>query len=69
MLLFFGEILAHMLVLEASWYFGVELVTFVVQRTELCRLTVAVLETPQRLKRRAPGSKYLTTVATWLSMW
>jgi hypothetical protein len=33
-----------MLVLEASWYFGVELVTFVVKRTELCRLTVAVLE-------------------------
>jgi hypothetical protein len=30
-----------MLVLEASWHFGAELV---VKRTELCRLTVAVLE-------------------------
>jgi hypothetical protein len=54
MLLFFWEILAHMLVLEASWYFGVELVTFVVQRTELCRLTVAVLETPSDLSEE-PG--------------
>lgn len=35
-----------MLVLEASWYFGVELVTLVVKRIELCRLTVAVLEPP-----------------------
>jgi hypothetical protein len=33
-----------MLVLKASWYFGVELMTFVVKRIELCRLTVAVLE-------------------------
>jgi hypothetical protein len=42
--LFFREILAHAGFEASSWYFGVELVTFVVKGTELCRLTVAALE-------------------------
>jgi len=58
-----------MLVLKASWYFGVELMTFVVKRTELCRLTVAVLEPLSDSSEELGGSKYFTTVATWLSTW
>jgi hypothetical protein len=36
-----------------SWCFGVELLTFVVKGTRLCRLTAAVLESLSRLKRQA----------------
>ena len=59
--------------LKPSWHFGVEVVTFAVKGTELCDLTVAVLESlsdsSDKRQAKSSGSKYFTTVAAWPPTW